>query len=164
MIIIHKPMILRWMAPFGVAIFLIGWNRDFEQWQILYTILTALILLLMIHYTASSRSLPEPSESNVLSLDKFRRQRQVLAFEKNRSGLQNIFESQYFYEAEWMASMLEAEGVTTHVFNRHNASILIHPMGEMQVKVLVPGDEMGHTKALIEDFQNSITPEDSSIA
>ena len=157
-------MILRWLAPFGSAILLIDWNRDFEDWQIMLTFGAALVAALMLHYMAPSESLTEVTESNVVSLDKYRRHRQMLAYEENRSGLQNVFESQYLHEAEWMASMLETYGIPTHVFNRHNASILIHPMGEMQVKVLVPKDETEHAKALIEQFQNSIIPEDSSIA
>ena len=157
-------MILRWVAPFGAAILLIGWNRNLEDWQIMLTFGTALVVAFMFHHIAPSESIHDATESNVVSLDKLRRQRQVLAHEDNRLGLQNVFESQYLHEAEWMASMLEAESILTHVLNRHNASILIHPMGEMQVKVLVPGDEIEHAKALIKHFQNSITPEDSSIA
>ena len=100
----------------------------------------------------------------MVSPDEFRRQRHDSAFEENQARLQNVFETQYLHEAEMMASMLESEGIPTHLFNRHNASILIHPMSEMQVKVLVPHDEVEHALALIEHYRNSITPEDSSIA
>ena len=161
---ILQPMILSWVAPFGTAIILIGWNRDFEDWQIMLTFGTAIVTVFMLHYMAPSELLPDVPESNVVSLDKFRKQRQMLAYEENRSELQNVFESQYLHEVELMASMLEADGIPTYVFNLHNASILIHPIDEMQIKVLVPVDETEHAKGLIEYFQKSITPEDSSIA
>ena len=157
-------MMLRWVAPFGAAILLIGWNRQLEDWQVMLTFAAALVVTIMLQGLAPQQESLETSESNVVSLDEFRRQRQASAFEENRTGLQNVFESQYLHEAELIASMLENEGIPTHVFNRHNASILIHPMGEMQVKVLVPRDEMENAQALIEHFRNSITPEDSSIA
>ncbi len=140
---------LRWIAPFGAAILIIGWNRELEDWQVALSFTAALLVA---------------NKDNVVSLDEFRRQRHGSAFEETQARLQNVFETQYLHEAEMMASMLESEGIPTHLFNRHNASILIHPMSEMQVKVLVPHDEVEHALALIEHYRNSITPEDSSIA
>jgi len=119
---------------------------------------------MLLQATAPKNKELEAKKDNVVSLDEYRRQRHGSAFEENQARLQNVFETQYLHEAEMMASMLESEGIPTHLFNRHNASILIHPMSEMQVKVLVPHDEVEHALALIGHHRNSITPEDSSIA
>ena len=155
---------LRWIAPFGAAILIIGWNRELEDWQVALSFTAALLVAMLLQATAPKIKDLESNKDNVVSLDEFRRQRHGSAFEENQARLQNVFETQYLHEAEMMASMLESEDIPTHLFNRHNASILIHPMSEMQVKVLVPHDEVEHALALIEHYRNSITPEDSSIA
>lgn len=155
---------LRWIAPFGAAILIIGWNRELEDWQVALSFTAALLVAMLLQATAPKNKDLESNKDNVVSLDEFRRQRHGSSFEENQARLQNVFETQYLHEAEMMASMLESEGIPTHLFNRHNASILIHPMSEMQVKVLVPHDEVEHALALIEHYRNSITPEDSSIA
>ena len=155
---------LRWIAPFGAAILIISWNRELEDWQVALSFTAALLAAMLLLATAPNNKDLESNKDNVVSLDEFRRQRHGSAFEENQARLENVFETQYLHEAEMMASMLESEGISTHLFNRHNASILIHPMSEMKVKVLVPHDEVEHALALIEHYRNSITPEDSSIA
>ena len=117
---------LRWIAPFGAAILIIGWNRELEDWQVALSFTAALLVAMLLQATAPKNKDLESNKDNVVSLDEFRRQRHGSAFEENLARLQNVFETQYLHEAEMMASMLESEGIPTHLFNRHNALSLIH--------------------------------------
>ena len=60
--------------------------------------------------------------------------------------------------------MLEYEGISVHVLNRNNGSILIHPIAEMHFKVLVPLMDAEAARMLIEEDWEFASPEDSSIA
>ena len=102
---------LRWVAPFGAAILIIGWNRELEDWQVALSFTAALLVAMLLQVTASKNKDLESNKDNVVSLDEFRRQRHGSAFEENQARLQNVFETQYLHEAEMMASMLESEGI-----------------------------------------------------
>ena len=60
--------------------------------------------------------------------------------------------------------MLEYEGIPAHVLNRHNGSILIHPMAEMHFKDLVSVMYAEASRMLIEEDWEFASPEDSSFA
>ncbi len=60
--------------------------------------------------------------------------------------------------------MLEYEGISANILNRHNGSILIHPMTEMRFKVLVPLMDTEVAWMLIKKDWELASPEDSSIA
>ena len=147
------------------AVLLIGWNRTLEDWQVgltlFFAVLAGWILNTLAKKDPKKREVPE---GKVVSLAEYRKQRTRKAAGENRAELQNVYESQYLHEAEMIASMLKSDGIPNHVFNRHNASILIHPMSEMRVKVLVPAMYSEAALVLIEQYQDSISPEDSSIA
>ena len=103
------------------------------------------------------------AEGEVVSLAGYRRQRDRRETGERRSELQNIYESQFLHEAERIASMLEYEGIPAHVLNRHNGSILIHPMAEMRFKVLVLLIDTEVARMFIEEDWEFASPEDSSI-
>jgi hypothetical protein len=158
-------MLLHWVAPLSALFLFVGWNRMMEDWQVALT----LLFTVFGGWILNSFSKKDPEnlvvpEGKVVSMAEYRKQRGRQETESNRSLLQNVYESQYLHEAELIASLLESEGIPTHVFNRHNASILIHPMGEMRVKVLVPTVDNEVAQVLIEQYQDSISPEDTSIA
>ena len=157
-------MLWRWLAPLGFAILLLGWDRNPEILQVAVTLLFALFAGWVLNVLA----LEDPpdsgkAEGEVVSLAGYRRQRGRRETGERRSELQNIYESQCLNEAECITSMLEYEGIPTHVLNRHNGSILIHPMAEMRFKVLVPLDAEA-ARMLIEEDLGFASPEDSSIA
>lgn len=108
---------------------------------------------------------PSPNEGKVVSLDAYRKQREhERKVQEQGSGLRLVYESPVLHEADLTASLLEHHGIAVHVFNRHNASILIHPMGEMMVKVMVSQADWPRARRLIEDQSSRMPPEDFSTA
>ena len=74
---------LRWIAPFGSAILIIGWNRELEDWQVALSFTAALLVAMLLQVTAPKNKDLESNKDNVVSLDEFRRQRHGAAFEEN---------------------------------------------------------------------------------
>ena len=122
-------MLWRWLAPIGFAVLLLGWDRNPEIWLIALTLLFALFAGWVLNILALE-DLPDSgnAEGEVVSLAEYRSQRDRRETGERRSELQNIYESQFLHEAERIASMLEYEGIPSHVLNRHNGSILIQLM------------------------------------
>ena len=90
---------LRWIAPFGAAILIIGWNRELEDWQGALSFSAALLVAMLLQAPAPKNKDLESNKDNVVSLDEFRRQRHGSAFEENPARLQNVFETEYLHEA-----------------------------------------------------------------
>ena len=64
-----------------------------------------------------------------------------------------------------IVALLQHNGITAHLFNRNNASILIHPMGEMKAKVMVAQTDGNRALRIIENANpHPDSPEDSSTA
>ena len=133
--------------------------------------LEAMVLVLLLSLSwwqllRGSVELEEPrplEEGNVVYLDEYRRRKTPPpAVSSEGTGLVQVYESQFLHEADLTASYLEYHGVRTHVFNRHNASILIHPLGEMTVRVLVHEDDAEQALRLLS--RRNQTPEGSFTA
>ena len=149
----------------GFSVILLSWDRNPEIWLIALTLLFALFAGWVLNVLA----LEDPpdsgnAEGEFVSLAGYRRQHDQRETGERRSELQNIFESQFLHETERIASMLEYGGILAHVLNRHNGSILVHPMAEMRFKVLVPLMEAEAARMLIEEDWEFASPEDSFIA
>lgn len=160
-------MMFRIVAVVIVAGLLIWWGSPMEPWQMMFTIVLVSAAFLLGTGGWGKGMQTDQENEKIVSLKQYRNQREMDGAEQNEkalSGLKSVYESQYLHEAELMASLLESHGIPTHVFNRHNASILIHPMSEMRVKVLVPQVEFTHALQLIEEHQSAASPEDSSSA
>ncbi len=44
-------VMLRWIAPFGAAILVIGWNRELEDWQVALSSTAALLVAMLLQAT-----------------------------------------------------------------------------------------------------------------
>ncbi|MGK5092686.1 DUF2007 domain-containing protein [Deltaproteobacteria bacterium TL4] len=99
--------------------------------------------------------------NKVVYLDEIRRRKQreeKKNQDKSDEPWVSIFESHFIVEADLVAAMLENHGILTQILNRQNATILIHPMGALTVKVLVSRDDATPAIRLIEKHRNSSQP------
>ena len=90
---------------------------------------------------------PNHLDAKVVDLNSYRqRKQQVEEPTNNTPGLQLVLETNFLPQADLVKALLEEHGIPVNLLNRHNASILVHPLGSQTVKVLVPASE--HTRAL----------------
>lgn len=101
-------------------------------------------------------------EGNVIYFDEFKRRKSTPEPPPEQPRLVQVFDSPLLHEADLAAAFLEHNGIPTHVLNRHNASILIHPLGEMTVRVMVHEADAALASQLLERRRNS--PEGSFTA
>ena len=57
---------LRWIAPFGAAILIIGWNRELEDWQVALSFTAALLVAMLLQATAPKKKDLESNMDNDL--------------------------------------------------------------------------------------------------
>lgn len=154
-VILFFPTFLVWMSP------------TLEIWQIY--LLVGLMGLVAFgafpQQTAINEKIYDDNEK-IVSLHAFKKfkQDEIKNTIDPDSKLETIFESQFVYEADMMAAMLNQHGLQAHVFNRNSASILVHPLGDMKVKVLVSHHQKVQALDLIAKYQSDSFPEDTSIA
>jgi hypothetical protein len=86
-------------------------------------------------------------DSKVVDLNSYR-QRKQKAEEPSSvvPSLQLVLETNFLPQADLVKALLEEHGIPVNLLNRHNASILVHPLGSQTVKVMVPASE--HTRAI----------------
>ncbi len=102
-------------------------------------------------------------EGNIIYFDEFKRRRNTPPEPPpEQPRLVQVFDSSLLHEADLAAAFLEHNGIPTHVLNRHNASILIHPLGEMTVRVMVHEADAELATRLLDRRRNS--PEGSFTA
>ena len=90
---------------------------------------------------------PNHLHSKVVDLNLYRqRKQQAVEPPSAAPGLQLVLETNFLPQADLVKALLEEHGIPVNLLNRHNASILVHPLGSQTVKVLVPASE--HTRAL----------------
>ena len=90
---------------------------------------------------------PNHLDAKVVDLNSYRQRKQQSEEPKNTTpGLQLVLETNFLPQADLVKALLEEHGIPVNLINRHNASILVHPLGSQTVKVLVPASE--HTRAL----------------
>ena len=90
---------------------------------------------------------PNHLDSQVVDLNSYRQRKQQAEEPTNTTpGLQLVLETNFLPQADLVKAFLEEHGITVNLLNRHNASILVHPLGSQTVKVLVPASE--HTRAM----------------
>ena len=90
---------------------------------------------------------PNHLDAKVVDLNSYRQRKQQAEEPINTTpGLQLVLETNFLPQADLVKALLEEHGITVNLLNRHNASILVHPLGSQTVKVLVPASE--HTRAL----------------
>ena len=90
---------------------------------------------------------PNHLDAKVVDLNSYRqRKQQVEEPTNNTPGLQLVLETNFLPQADLVKALLEEHGIPVNLLNRHNASILVHPLGSQTVKVLVPASE--HTRAM----------------
>ena len=92
-------------------------------------------------------NLPNHPDSKVVDLNSYRQRKQQTEELPNLvPGLQLVLETNFLPQADLVKALLEEHGIPVNLLNRHNASILVHPLGSQTVKVMVPASE--HTRAL----------------
>ena len=90
---------------------------------------------------------PNHLDAKVVDLNSYRQRKQQAEEPTNTTpGLQLVLETNFLPQADLVKAFLEEHGIPVNLLNRHNASILVHPLGSQTVKVLVPASE--HTRAL----------------
>ena len=90
---------------------------------------------------------PNHLDAKVVDLNSYRQRKQQVEEPTNTTpGLQLVLETNFLPQADLVKALLEEHGIPVNLLNRHNASILVHPLGSQTVKVLVPASE--HTRAL----------------
>ena len=90
---------------------------------------------------------PNHLDAKVVDLNSYRQRKQQAEEPINTTlGLQLVLETNFLPQADLVKALLEEHGIPVNLLNRHNASILVHPLGSQTVKVLVPASE--HTRAL----------------
>ena len=90
---------------------------------------------------------PKHLDAKVVDLNSYRQRKQQVEEPTNTTpGLQLVLETNFLPQADLVKALLEEHGIPVNLLNRHNASILVHPLGSQTVKVLVPASE--HTRAL----------------
>ena len=86
-------------------------------------------------------------DSKVVDLNSYRQRKQKAEESPNVvPGLQLVLETNFLPQADLVKALLEEHGIPVNLLNRHNASILVHPLGSQTVKVMVPASE--HTRAI----------------
>ena len=92
-------------------------------------------------------SSPNHLDAKVVDLNSYRQRKQQAEEPTNTTpGLQLVLETNFLPQADLVKALLEEHGIPVNLLNRHNASILVHPLGSQTVKVLVPASE--HTRAM----------------
>ena len=90
---------------------------------------------------------PNHLDAKVVDLNSYRQRKQQAEEPTNTTpGLQLVLETNFLPQADLVKALLEEHGIPVNLLNRHNASILVHPLGSQTVKVLVPASE--HTSAM----------------
>jgi hypothetical protein len=90
---------------------------------------------------------PNHLDPKVVDLNSYRQRKQQAEEPTNTTpGLQLVLETNFLPQADLVKALLEEHGIPVNLLNRHNASILVHPLGSQTVKVLVPASE--HTRAM----------------
>ena len=90
---------------------------------------------------------PNHLDAKVVDLNSYRQRKQQAEEPTNTTpGLQLVLETNFLPQADLVKAFLEEHGIPVNLLNRHNASILVHPLGSQTVKVLVPASE--HTRAM----------------
>lgn len=90
---------------------------------------------------------PNHLDAKVVDLNSYRQRKQQVEEPTNTTpGLQLVLETNFLPQADLVKALLEEHGIPVNLLNRHNASILVHPLGSQTVKVLVPASE--HTRAM----------------
>ena len=90
---------------------------------------------------------PNHLDAKVVDLNSYRQRKQQAEERPNTApGLQLVLETNFLPQADLVKALLEEHGIPVNLLNRHNASILVHPLGSQTVKVLVPASE--HTRAM----------------
>ena len=86
-------------------------------------------------------------DSKVVDLNSYRQRKQRVEEPPHVvPGLQLVLETNFLPQADLVKALLEEHGIPVNLLNRHNASILVHPLGSQTVKVMVPASE--HTRAI----------------
>ena len=90
---------------------------------------------------------PNHLDPKVIDLNSYRQRKQQAEEPPSAApGLQLVLETNFLPQADLVKALLEEHGIPVNLLNRHNASILVHPLGSQTVKVLVPASE--HTRAM----------------
>ena len=97
-----------------------------------------------------SRIATASSESKVIDLRQYRQRRQQPETAPQSEGLKPVLETNFLPQADLVQALLEENGIPAHVLNRHNASILVHPLGSQTVKVVVPASLHARAIRLLE--------------
>ena len=96
-------------------------------------------------------NLPNHPDSKVVDLNSYRQRKQQTEELPNLvPGLQLVLETNFLPQADLVKALLEEHGIPVNLLNRHNASILVHPLGSQTVKVLVPASEYTRAMRLLE--------------
>ena len=94
---------------------------------------------------------PNHLHSKVVDLNLYRqRKQQAVEPPSAAPGLQLVLETNFLPQADLVKALLEEHGIPVNLFNRHNASILVHPLGSQTVKVMVPASEYTRAMHLLE--------------
>ena len=94
---------------------------------------------------------PNHLDAKVVDLNSYRQRKQQAEEPPSAApGLQLVLETNFLPQADLVKALLEEHGIPVNLFNRHNASILVHPLGSQTVKVMVPASEYTRAMHLLE--------------
>ena len=136
-------------GSFGGAFLLLLVIMPFRDFLSLLVVVGALAgaLTLWKPWEHTFFNLHNHSDSKVVDLNSYRQRKQQAEESPNVvPGLQLVLETNFLPQADLVKALLEEHGIPVNLLNRHNASILVHPLGSQTVKVMVPASE--HTRAI----------------
>ncbi len=110
------------------------------------------------------RRQPAYASSKVVDLQTYRQKRTQPAEEPETLGMQVVLETTFVPQADLICALFESRGIAARVLNRHNASILVHPLGSLSVQVVVPAADVNRALRLIEQEARHPSPDGPDIA
>ena len=94
---------------------------------------------------------PNHLDAKVVDLNSYRQRKQQAEEPPSAApGLQLVLETNFLPQADLVKALLEEHGIPVNLLNRHNASILVHPLGSQTVKVMVPASDYTRAMHLLE--------------
>ena len=128
---------------------------------IIIFILLILSFLKIIKYFYKNNNI---LSNKIVNIEDFKRKKLLLKKTNEDNNLIKIYESSNIFRVEQVSSILNYNGIKTHIFNRHIGTILIHPVSEIRFLILVHANDKDEANKLIYVNNNYLPPEDSSIA
>ncbi|MBF0237212.1 MAG: DUF2007 domain-containing protein [SAR324 cluster bacterium] len=130
-----------------------------SQWVVYgILILAGALVIKFTEYSQKPRPQRPQNTAEVISLDEYRKKKQEARNNSTFPAWVPVLASTSVIEAELVSGFLETEGIETRILNKQQASILIHPVDALEIKVLVKPSDERKAKDLIKNRQDQNVP------